>query len=99
MHKRFNVWFVIHAAVHILAITSIFWLPWYWLALIFVLLRVQDAIFGGCVLTYLEYGSWDRRWTNENIGRFLPRWMSPVFPFLIDWILPALLVLISYLIK
>ncbi len=99
MKRLLNPWFLLHVLVHVVAVTSIFWLEWYWLAIVFIALRIQDAIFGGCILTYLEYGSWERRWTDENIGRFLPDWMSPVFPFLIDWILPTLLVLISYLIK
>jgi hypothetical protein len=98
MHKKPNVWFILHVLFFIFAISSVFWLQWYWLALIFLFLRLQDVLFGGCILTRLEYGSWERRFTEDNIGSFLPGAMFKRLPFLIDWLFPAILILTSYLI-
>lgn len=99
MRSRFNIWFVIHALLHVLLIPAIFLIPWYWLALIFVLLRVQDALFGGCILNYFEYGTTRVRWTEQNLARFFPKWCLPYFSFLMDWFFPVLLVYLAYLIQ
>lgn len=99
MQSRLNIWFFLHVLFFVFAITSVFWLPWYYLALIFILLRIQDLIFGGCIFTKMEYGSWERRWTAEHIGHQLPHYLFPFLPLIIDWLFPALLVFISYLIK
>ncbi len=99
MQKKPNIWFILHALFFVFAVTSVFWLPWYWLAVIFLLLRFQDFIFGGCFLTKLEYGSWNRRYTEENMEQFVPKKSFWLIPLCVDWIFPVSLVFISYLIK
>ena len=97
--QTLNIWFVLHVLFFVIVISSIFWLPWYALFVIFLLLRLQDLVLGGCVLTKLEYGSYDRRFDVEKGGYFLPKKIFRFFSVTIDYIIPAILVLVSYLIK
>lgn len=94
--KKYNIWFALHALFFAFAISAVVWMPWYWLAAMFLILRLQDLLFGGCVLTWLEYGSWERRYTEERVGHLIPKRLLVFFPFLIDWLFPAILVALAF---
>ncbi len=94
-----NIWFILHILFFVIVIGSIFWIPWYIILAIFLLLRLQDIILGGCILTKLEYGSYDRRFDVENGQYLLPKKYMRFFPITVDWILPAILIVIAYFIK
>ncbi len=97
--QKLNIWFVLHVLFFVVVISSIFWLPWYVLLFIFLILRIQDVILGGCILTKLEYGSYDRRFDAENGKYILPKKILKFIPITVDWIIPGILVIISYFIK
>lgn len=94
--KKF--WAGIHILFTAFVVSSVLWIQWYVLLLIFVVLRIQDAILGGCILTRLEYGSYERRFfaTKKHL---LPDRIKHFFPLITDWVAPGALVFISYLVK
>lgn len=94
-----KIWGISHILFFILVISGIFWIKWYYLLLIFILLRLQDLIWGGCVLTKLEYGSFSRRFIAEHSGHKLPKWARKNFYIFIDYILPIILIISAYLIQ
>lgn len=90
--------FALHVLFFIFFTTSVFWLSWQWVLLIFILLRLQDFLVGGCILTYLEFGTFKRQWIKSHLvkSNILPGW---IFALLIDWLFPASLVMITYLLQ
>jgi len=66
-NKKMNIWFLLHVLFFIIITSGVFWINWYYLLVIFIILRIQDLIWGGCILTKLEYGSFDRRFTKEHL--------------------------------
>lgn len=83
-------------------ISSIFWLPWYYILLIFALLRVQDYFLGGCILTWLEYGDIERQWTASIFINKLvdTKKVSLKFiAFVIDYFIPVIIVILAYFIQ
>jgi len=56
-----------HSIVMILAYSSPFWLDWRFILLALFLYYLQIWIFGGCVLTYAQYGRFDETFTGNII--------------------------------
>jgi len=96
MKSHSDVWSGIHWFLHIPPILSVFFVPWYWLFGLFVLLRIQDMVFGGCVLSYAESGSWRHGWSRKNFGPYFPRPLLPYFTLLMSWLFPAMLVFTAF---
>lgn len=94
-----KIWGILHILFFVIVISGIFWIKWYFLFLIFLLLRIQDLVWGGCFLTKLQYGSFDRRFIAEHSAHKLPKWTRKNFYLFIDYILPVILVLLAYLIQ
>lgn len=88
----------LHWLFFLTMISVIFWMKWYYIALIFVLLRIQDVVLGGCILTYFQYGSFKRQWVFYDFIQKsgLPRWF---YMLLFDWLFPALLVFLAFILN
>ncbi len=89
---------ITHWLFFILMISSVFWLEWYYILLVFMLLRIQDLVLGGCILTYFQYGTFKRQWVFYD---FIQKSKLPksFFTFLFDWFLPGLLIFVAWLIQ
>ncbi len=98
-HKQLNIYFILHILFFVVIISGIFWIKWRYLFIIFLLLRIQDLIWGGCFLTKLQYGSFDRRFIAEHSGDKLPKWARKNFYHFVDYILPVILIMLAYLIQ
>jgi hypothetical protein len=92
-----NVWFLIHAGFFVLMISGIFWMNWFGMLAIFLALRVQDFVLGGCVLTKLEHGSYERRFTKIHTEKFFGNWALKYYTFVVDWFLPGIAVYLAYI--
>lgn len=89
---------ILHWLFFLTMMTSVFWLEWYYVAIIFLLLRIQDFFWGGRVLTYLQYGSFKRQWVFYDLIQKsgLPKWF---YTLLFDWLFPALLVFLAFILN
>lgn len=94
--------FVFHWLFFVTMVSSMFWLAWYYIFLIFLLLRIQDYFFGGCILTWVEYGDFKRRWVvNTFIANFINKRKIPVkyMGIFIDYFIPLIIVILAYFIQ
>ena len=83
-------------------ILSPFWLPWYYIFLIFALLRLQDYFLGGCILTWVEFGDFKRQWiAYKFINNFTKRQniSLKIIALFVDYIIPLSIVVIAYFIQ
>lgn len=59
-----------HLIIMTLAYTSPFWLDWRLIIVGLGLYYLQIWIFGGCILTYAQFGKWDETFTGRGIMWF-----------------------------
>lgn len=93
---------ILHWLFFVMMISSVFYLPWYYIFLIFSLLRLQDYFLGGCILTWLEFGDIKRQWvTSVFINKIVnTKKISLKFiAFVIDYLIPAVIVILAYFIQ
>ena len=95
---RKKLGFILHVVFFVVMISSIFWLRWYWVLLIFTLLRIQDFIFGGCILTRLEFWDLKRQWVKYHYVK-MNKLPTKYFALCIDWLYPLTLVILAYFIQ
>ncbi len=93
-----SIWFWLHVLFFVLVVVLIFFVDWYYILAIFLALRLQDLILGGCILTKLEFGSYERRFDRHYYIKYLPKFLKKSPTFFVDWILPMVLVFITFLI-
>jgi hypothetical protein len=92
----------LHWLFFLVMISSIFWLPWYYIFLIFAVLRLQDYFLGGCILTWLEFGDVKRQWVAST---FINKIVSTkkvslkLIAVFIDYLVPLLIVVLAYFIQ
>lgn len=79
-------------------ISGIFWMKWYWIALLFFILRLQDKLLGGCVLTKWQFGTYNRKWTEYYLIK-KSKIPKTYWAIIIDWLFPILLIILAYLIQ
>lgn len=65
----------LHLIIMILAYTSPFWLDWKLIIAALAIYYLQLWVFGGCLLTFAQYGKWDETfsgrlivWLGEKVG-------------------------------
>lgn len=93
-----NLVIFLHLLIMIPAYTSPFWLDWRLIIAGVILYYIQIWIFGGCILTYAQYGKWNETFSGRSIiwlgSKLGLKWeMESVKKFL-D-ILPPIYILIS----
>lgn len=64
---------IVHAIVMFFAYISPFWLEWRLILVFVILYYLQLKIFGGCILTYAQYGRWDETFSGRGIIWFLSK--------------------------
>jgi hypothetical protein len=90
--------FVLHVVFFVVMISSIFRLHWYRVLLVFALLRIQDFIFGGCILTRLEFWDFRRQWIKYHYIK-MSKFPTKYFAVWFDRLFPLVLVLLAYCIQ
>ena len=93
---------ILHELFFIIMISSVFWLPWYYIFLIFILLRLQDYLLGGCILTWVEFGEFKRQWVAYHFTDKLIKTHKislKVIALVVDYLFPLSLVILSYFIQ
>lgn len=65
--KRRTLIVTLHLLIMIPAYTSPFWLDWRLIIAGLVLYYLQLWIFGGCILTYAQYGKWNETFSGRAI--------------------------------
>lgn len=96
MKKKFII--ILHLLIMIPSYTSPFWLDWRLIIAGLILYYLQIWIFGGCVLTYAQYGEWNETFSGRSIvwlaSRVGLKWgMESVKKFLN--VLPAIYIVIA----
>ena len=57
----------LHILIMAFAYTSPFWLDWRLIIFGLAVYYIQILIFGGCILTYAQFGKWDETFTGRGI--------------------------------
>ncbi len=88
-----------HGIIVILAYSSPFWLDWRIFFVLFVLYFLQIIIFKGCVLSYLEYGTFRQSFSTNFVATILGFLGLKVekrsIKYFLDRVLPALLIFLA----
>lgn len=62
-----NLIITLHVLIMTLAYTSPFWLDYKLMIAGIILYYIQIWIFGGCILTFAQFGKWDETFTGRGI--------------------------------
>ncbi len=93
--KQNKIIIFLHTIIIILLYTSPFWLSWKLIALLIVLNYTQVLIFGGCVLTILQFNSTEmsfQEWLWSHLGLNINR---RKFNRFLMWQLPFILLAVA----
>jgi len=87
---------IVYGVLFIACLISPFYLDWRLILLGIVLLHLQFAIFGGCILTNLEFGKYDKIFMHEVLARVGISVNVKVMKILMRFILPVLMTAVIY---
>lgn len=95
--KDFGPKFYLHILILIIAYTSPFWLPYWWIIGGILLYWLQIAVFQGCVLTQAEFGSKDESFWVYYLGKIGVQLPAKYSNLIIDLVFPMVILTIALL--
>lgn len=96
--KNFAKW--THILIFIIMFFSPLYLPWYVVLAIFCIFRIQDKVFGGCLLTYMEFGNFDREWTDYYLFKIDKLQIRrETWAKFFDYVIPVIWTVIAFVIN
>lgn len=99
IHTQNHLAEVAHIVVMTLAYSSPLWLDWRLIALGVVLYLIQIKIFGGCILTKAQFGTYDASFTyyylDKIVSFFNGRLSFFKTKFVLDYFIPPLYIVVA----
>lgn len=100
MKIHFKNWLaLIHLVIIICVYLSPLFIPWQYVLIIFILYRLQLYIWGGCILSNLQFGKKDEGFYFHYLKKVFPNITNKTIDLIVDNIIPITIIIIAYIIQ